>query len=808
MKKFINSSLKYLGAIILFVSIALAFTNGASAAGIPDFIKNPETGAVNTDTFCKWRNTSSLDCGTRAGSRGNFSLDLNSSLKAGHLVFAVDYGTGAAKTAEQAATQFGFVHISLTKFNDATITTSPTDPTGGATIVDVNDDQIPLSGTPERTDPPNACSLTNWNAGCINAYIQSYDNVNTLSQGDVDKVKAIYDEMIKNAELLNSCDNSNAPLPFIFCPILNGITNAIGGLIGGAGQVEGPREGLLISFLSLPPISSEPGSVLSTVLGNVVDIANILYILIFLVLIFAGSIPFLNLDSYTIKKTLPKFILAVILTQFSLQICSIIVDFFNLLGLAIPNVLFGISQGAQNAALTAEGVGTVSKVASGVGGTVVAGGIIAGGAAAASSIGWILILLIAIAALIAAIVAIVYLLIRYFVLFTLVIISPIAFVSWVLPGTEKFFKQWWTNFIKLNAMFVTIMAMLSASIVLSAILAKLPGSNNGALIASIIPIIALLLVPKTLKWTTQGMNGIATGALNAVGKAGGKAASTGKGYVGKRTKEGVSERKEQFAANQFGMGRTRTAKMFGGRYAGRLPGKVAGKAKEEAGYEYAGMGNPDEVGAKLQGTMDKLAKRPFDAKLRGEAHAGLARLGQLGGGGRAQIASLQDSYRAAGGEAGNWKGLLGDSGIMGDMDAKAPELTSWEGNSSGFSDYTAANGETYKVRRSGAVDLQGKGATELGQLGASTIASAHQTTDRSEQFDKLNWQAAATMASTPQLQPKDGNSIAEWNKLASAAISHWDQVGIDAANRGDQAAFDRAVQNQNHAQTILDSLGS
>ena len=553
MKKHLSKALQILITVfILLMGVFLFNATKTFAADIPERFKkiNPEDASQRlneqaTGLECAWQNTSSVKCSIGGGSSvyATYSLDLESSKTAGHLVFAVDYGNQSDQAT--AVRDFGYVHFSGNSFNDAFVSTSSTDVTGGAEITNVSEDRVPITLQPERTDRANICSLSNFKAGCINGYIQNGEVATTLNQQDIDSVKAVYEDLKEKQDLLNACNSSNAPLPFIFCPILNGITNAIGGLIGGAGQVEGPREGLLISFLSLPPFSSEPGSVLSTVLGNVVDIANILYILIFLVLIFAGSIPFLNLDSYTIKKTLPKFILAVILTQFSLQICSIIVDFFNLLGLAIPNVLFGISQGAQTAALTGEGASTLSKVGSGVGAAVG----ISGAAVAAGSIGWILILLIAIAALISAIVAIVYLIIRYFVLFTLVILSPIAFVSWVLPGTEKFFKQWWTNFIKLNAMFVTIMAMLSASIVLSAILANIaPIDSTRSLIASIIPIIALLLVPKTLKWTTQGMNAIATGALNAAGTAGSKANNYGKQQAGKLDEA----TKNRLAATNFG----------------------------------------------------------------------------------------------------------------------------------------------------------------------------------------------------------------------------------------------------------------
>lgn len=359
-------------------------------------------------------------------------------------------------------------------------------------------------------------------------------------------INGIKEQQEKEAALSQCENNKGIPLQFITCPLLDGINNTVGALIGGDEQIDTARQGLLIDFLKLPPINAgETGSVLSQVVGNVVNIANIFYILIFIILIFASSIPFLNLDSYTIKKTLPKFIAAVILTQFSIQICGIIVDFFNLLGLAIPNVIFGLISG-----VSFPPGGGVAEVGAQVGTSVA---LVAGAGALVGVVAFapVIIIILAIMALVAALTAVFYIMVRFFLLYVMIIISPLAFAAWVLPGTEKFFKQWWTNFIKLNAMFVTIMGLLSISILLSLIFRSL-GSDGGntvtTLLSGVIPIIALILVPKTLKWTTQGMNALAAGALNAVGGAGSKAAKSGKQQVQK----GEEAAKNRLAATNFG----------------------------------------------------------------------------------------------------------------------------------------------------------------------------------------------------------------------------------------------------------------
>ena len=542
MKKYSITTIKlFLSVFIVLVGVFFINTIQAHAADYPEDFPFKADNKFNLS--CNWGSTARIKCTDNGGARGvgfdsTYWFDIESTAGAGHIVFKADTKLSF----------HGYLHLNDVVYA-GNITDSPTDGIGGYYVKPVKNDAKFIDGNSEDS---NICAVNNLVVGCTNGFDRA---TKMQDNAAIEKAKVVVQEQKERVEALNACDNSNAPLPFIFCPILNGIQGAIGGLIGGSGQVTEARQGLLISFLSLPPIETRKSDApLSIVMGYVVNIANSLYIIIFILLIFSGSIPFLNLDSYTIKKTLPKFIGAIILTQFALPICSFIVDFFNLIALAIPNVLFALVQGLDLA--TPETASTASKVVGGVGGTLAAGGVVGGGIVAVATIGWPLILILAIFALIAAIVAIGYLLIRYFILYVLIILSPLAFACWVLPGTEKFFKMWWKNFIKLNAMFVTIMALLSGSIVISSIISRLPGAANGALIAAVIPIIALLLVPKTLKWTTQGMNAIATGALGAVTGAGSKAAKANTSYGKKRMNEGIEEKRNELADVDTKFGRT------------------------------------------------------------------------------------------------------------------------------------------------------------------------------------------------------------------------------------------------------------
>ncbi|MEI6581537.1 MAG: hypothetical protein WCN86_01535 [bacterium] len=621
-------------------------------------------------------------------------------------------------------------------------------------------------------------------------------------------------EQIQALAMLKKACNDNAPLPFITCPIYEAILTGISNLIGGQG-VSGERDGLLINFLTIEPLKSQEGvNVFQQIVGNVVVVANFFYVIVFLVLIFSSSLP-LGLDNYTIKKTLPKFIAAVIMTQFAYVICGVIVDFFNLLGTIIPNMIFALRTISPTLGLPTGNGG--AGLQAGLAGAIIVGG--AGAALLISQVGWILIFILALLALVAILVAFVFIVLRMIVLYVLILISPIAFASWVLPGTEKFFSTWWKNFIRLNAMFPLITGMLAVSILLSRVLVANPssGTSGGALtlVAMVIPIVALLAIPKTLKWVTAGMSALAGGMMGAVA---GKVHNAGAGAAKKGTQmaksKGVEFGKNRAVQAVANNPNSKMAVFLGGtKKAQQEVGKMTSENRANAANKYAASGDVNEIGRQTRASIAKSQKNPSDLLAKADAQAGLARLNQLGGGGRNEIASAQDAFRNQGGSDGAWKGMIGDAGIIGDLDTKAPELTGWGAGATNFTDQTT-NGETYKVRGSG-VDIKGKGAPALGKLGAGSVWNVANATNKNTQFGdgtaantgQINWQAAASMAKDTQMHPEDAEAISAWKEIGRQGVTHWESIGNAAAASGNTAAFDAATANQLHAQAILDGFG-
>lgn len=163
---------------------------------------------------------------------------------------------------------------------------------------------------------------------------------------------------------------------------------------------------------------------------------NIFNSIILAVLIFVAFMNILRiqLDSYAVKKILPAFIMAVILANFSWLIARIVLDAANIvMGLFLAGDQVNNVNGAFDSLYAkpapASASGDVSNLA-GVYFTYL-----------------IKQILIIVGSVFIMILSFVFL-IRNFILYFLVAISPMAFFATILPSTKKYFQQWWGQFAK------------------------------------------------------------------------------------------------------------------------------------------------------------------------------------------------------------------------------------------------------------------------------------------------------------------------------------------------------------------------
>lgn len=293
-------------------------------------------------------------------------------------------------------------------------------------------------------------------------------------------------------------------------------------------------------------------------------------------------------DNYTIKKILPRLIIAVIAIQLSFFLSQILVDFSNVLGAGV-NELFTALVGDVNTAGAAEELGAAisSSFGGALGVGVGLGGVLLGLAAVVFFPGLALALAMIVLPFIFTV--LLTLMARFVVVILLTILAPVAMLAWVLPNTEKYAKQWLSLFVKTLMMYPMIMFLQSVSAIASISIASAiasadtDGAKDGlfavmALGAMVIPLAA---VPFTFKFA-----GAALGAIsNAVSKATTRMASPLKkkglemaGSQAQRSRRGtrfnnrVLNRAGQIATGRFGITKKGQQKRSAAHYQHTLEG--------------------------------------------------------------------------------------------------------------------------------------------------------------------------------------------------------------------------------------------
>lgn len=247
---------------------------------------------------------------------------------------------------------------------------------------------------------------------------------------------------------------SGGPLGWVLCPAADLVVKATNFFAEWTGK-----------FLTFTPLlNSDQGRAIQAVWQLLINIANILLVIAFLVVVFSQATS-IGLSSYGIKKMLPKIIAAAILMNLSFFICALAVDISNILGQSVAGVVqVGIN------ALPDPGTGIASdvkKASDGSGfmfGAILAVVLGAGLVAAGQIFAVLPIILSALAVVLTAFLLILF---RQVAIVILIILSPLAFVAWVLPNTESWFTRWRKLFFALLLMFPLIMGIFYGASFLS-----------------------------------------------------------------------------------------------------------------------------------------------------------------------------------------------------------------------------------------------------------------------------------------------------------------------------------------------------
>lgn len=342
---------------------------------------------------------------------------------------------------------------------------------------------------------------------------------------------------------------------WIVCPAMSFMGNIL----------DGAFNGLADNFLATDIALFKTDSGTYDAWSTFRNFANVAFVIAFLIIIFS-QLTSVGVSNYGVKKLLPRIIIAAILVNASYFICQIAVDLSNILGYSLKGVFDGIIDDnyGKDGLL---GVAGPNDDASGNGGgvTVIVLSVIATvGLVSYFALGTLVPVLLG--AVVAVLMIVLLLIARKAAIVLLIVLSPLAFVAFLLPNTESLFKKWRKAFMGLLLLFPIVAVVFGMSSLASEILLHTGGAdaNSKDEAAVILKIIALgvsalpfFVVPALLKSSMDGignvgskLNNFASKTGSSFGKAGGKAFDNSR--VGKHEQYRAAERAKRNALIQAG----------------------------------------------------------------------------------------------------------------------------------------------------------------------------------------------------------------------------------------------------------------
>lgn len=194
--------------------------------------------------------------------------------------------------------------------------------------------------------------------------------------------------------------------------------------------------------------------------GNLLNVANAILIIAFLVVIYSTATSTGGLSNYDVKKLLPRIIIFAIAINLSYYICMALVDLSNILGHGIFGLFLGGKTGdapqlMKTAKATADAISIPPEL----------------GAITTVAIAAVLIFLVGPPMIIALLTILFALVVRGMALMVLVIVSPIAIALYLFnsQGLSKGFTMWRDNYIKLLLVYPLFMLVWAGSRVVSSL---------------------------------------------------------------------------------------------------------------------------------------------------------------------------------------------------------------------------------------------------------------------------------------------------------------------------------------------------
>ena len=216
------------------------------------------------------------------------------------------------------------------------------------------------------------------------------------------------------------------------------------------------------------------------------DLTNIIFVI---ALIAIGLGTALRIGDYQAKKALPTLIIIALLINFTPIICGLIVDASNIVMNFFLKGVVGLDAFASM--INAQWSGWIS-------GWKGFWNPVGSNPAIEAAAGSLAIIFYEIAAIFLLLLYASIFVIRYIVIWTLVILSPFAFACYILPATRGVFSQWWKQFIQWSIIGIVMAFFLYLSNHMINIIMK-PGSGVVSQMAGVSPTLGGLM-NQVLPW--------------------------------------------------------------------------------------------------------------------------------------------------------------------------------------------------------------------------------------------------------------------------------------------------------------------
>ena len=281
------------------------------------------------------------------------------------------------------------------------------------------------------------------------------------------------------------------------------------------------------------------------------DVANVAFVIAFLIIVYS-QITQAGISNYGIKRMLPRLFIAALLVNVSFIFCQLAVDLSNMLGYSLAGFFDGFAVGTGE-----DNVSVVKQAGSTLITWVTVAGVVL---AAAAGIALAFLGPALMSSLLALLMIVLILVARKALIVILIAISPVAFVAYLLPNTEQWFKKWQKTFLSLLMLFPTVAVVFGGSRLAAKIIANAAGKEDWLLQITALAVasIPFFIVPSLLQKSMEAagtLGGKLTGLSQAANQRAGKAV---------KEKSALGRYKQAWDLNR----KQKQARIFAGDYQG------------------------------------------------------------------------------------------------------------------------------------------------------------------------------------------------------------------------------------------------